>query len=203
MRSSAVLIVSALVARAAASYNYTFPAGFNLGEVTDAQKRSWCLAETNACPQICGGAASPNNCDPSTLSFECTCVNGTVPDVEPYINTIPFFVCQANFDQCIQNNPNDLDGQKACKENAKCGTLKPTSGQASTTSSASSSSSTLSSAQDKAATTSATATSSASATAATGTSSPTTGAAVAVQPVQAQSAGVLAAAVMAVLGLMM
>jgi hypothetical protein len=35
MRSSAVLIVSALVARAAA---YTFPAGFNLGEVTPAQK---------------------------------------------------------------------------------------------------------------------------------------------------------------------
>ncbi|QKX62480.1 uncharacterized protein TRUGW13939_09641 [Talaromyces rugulosus] len=200
MRSSAVLIVSALVARAAAS-NYTFPAGFNLGEVTPAQKRSWCLAETNTCPQICGGAASPNDCDPDTLNFDCTCVNGTVPDVEPYTNTIPFFVCQANYDQCIQNNPNDLDAQKACKDNANCGSITASVSHASTTtSSAPSSSSTLSTAHAQATTATS---ASASASAATGTSSPTTGAAVAVQITQGQSAGFLTAAAMAVLGLMM
>lgn len=33
MRSSAVLILAAFVAEATAYYNYTFPAGFNLGEV--------------------------------------------------------------------------------------------------------------------------------------------------------------------------
>jgi len=24
---------------------------------------SWCRAQTNSCPQICGGTASPNTCD--------------------------------------------------------------------------------------------------------------------------------------------
>lgn len=33
MRSSAVLILAAFVAEATAYYNYTFPAGFNLGAV--------------------------------------------------------------------------------------------------------------------------------------------------------------------------
>lgn len=136
------------------------------------------------------------------MSFDCTCVNGTVPEVEGYTNTIPFFVCQANYEQCIQNNPNDLDGQKQCKENAKCGSLTASSGHSSTTSSAASSSSTLSTAQGKDVTTSATASATGSATAATGTATHT-GAAVAVQPIQGQSVGFLAGAVMAVLGLMM
>ena len=43
-----------------------------------------------------------------------------------YQNTIPFFVCQENYKQCIQNHPNDLDGQNQCKANAKCGTLNAT-----------------------------------------------------------------------------
>lgn len=33
MRSSAVLILAAFVAEATAYYNYTFPTGFNLGQV--------------------------------------------------------------------------------------------------------------------------------------------------------------------------
>jgi hypothetical protein len=135
-----------------------------------------------------------------TLNFDCTCVNGTVPDVEPYTNTIPFFVCQANYDQCIQNNPNDLDAQKTCKDNAKCGSITASVSHASTTTSAPSSSSTLSTAQAKVTTSTSAST---SASAATGTSSPTKGAAVAVQITQGQSAGFLTAAAMAVLGLMM
>ena len=30
---------------------------------------AWCRAETNSCPQICGGQASPNTCD--AVSSQC------------------------------------------------------------------------------------------------------------------------------------
>lgn len=75
-----------------------------------------------------------------TLQFDCTCINGTVPDVSPYQNTIPFFVCQENFVQCIENHPDDADGQKQCKEEKEknCGTIKlsPTSADEAATSTA-------------------------------------------------------------------
>lgn len=39
----------------------------------------------------------------------------------PYSQTVPFFVCQETYVQCIASHPNDADGQRACKKAAECG----------------------------------------------------------------------------------
>ncbi|KAE8145218.1 hypothetical protein BDV25DRAFT_165153 [Aspergillus avenaceus] len=116
-----LLFFSALVASATAANNYTFPEGFDLNQVKAADKAAWCLAERNACPKICGGVADKNTCDTQTLQFSCTCSNGTEADVSPYTETIPFFVCQANYGQCISRST-DLDGDEKCKKaQSECG----------------------------------------------------------------------------------
>lgn len=45
----------------------------------------------------------------------------------PFINSLPFFICQANFGQCIKNNPSDAEAQQACKDDKKkCGSRNAT-----------------------------------------------------------------------------
>ncbi|GAD96034.1 predicted protein [Paecilomyces variotii No. 5] len=140
MRSSIVLMVSAFAAGIAAQANYTLPAGFNAGEVSSTEKASWCTGQRNICPKICGGAAQTNVCDPDSLSFSCVCADGSTPDSSQYKQSLPYFVCEANFGQCIQNHPNDLDGQEQCKQQEKtCGTKDATSASSSTSSAAASS----------------------------------------------------------------
>jgi hypothetical protein len=56
------------------------------------------------------------------LQFTCVCSDGSIPDVSPYKETVPFYVCQAAFGQCINSHPNDAEGQRACKKAAVCGT---------------------------------------------------------------------------------
>ena len=77
-----------------------------------------------------------------TLQFDCVCSDGKTPDVSQYVQTVPFYVCQANFAQCIQNHPDDADGQKACKEAAHCGSKNASSSSTTTTASSSSSATT-------------------------------------------------------------
>ncbi|KAK5952668.1 hypothetical protein OHC33_006260 [Knufia fluminis] len=113
--------------------------GFNTNNVTSSTKFDWCLAQLNQCPQICGGAASLNDCDSTTLTYNCVCPNGTVPDSSAYTQTLPFYICQETYIQCINNNPNDAQGQAACKEQQQCGTRNATAEALQQTGSASSS----------------------------------------------------------------
>ncbi|KAL2821040.1 hypothetical protein BJX63DRAFT_252620 [Aspergillus granulosus] len=123
--------------------NYTFPAGFNLGLVSSQDKAAWCRGQRNTCPEICGGVATANRCDLDTLDFTCTCSNGTEANVEPYINTVPYYVCQSNYGQCIDLSTTQ-DGDDLCTEGLNaCGTLNA-SAPSTTSSSTSSSSSTTS-----------------------------------------------------------
>ncbi|OXV06603.1 hypothetical protein Egran_05627 [Elaphomyces granulatus] len=186
MPSFIVLILSVFVV-AIMAQNYTFPSGFNIGLVSSTEKASWCQGERNTCPQICGGAASPNDCESDTLTFHCVCINGTVPNVALYQNTIPFYVCNSNYGQCIKNNPSDVDAQRQCKNGlASCGTLNASASIASTTTSTSATTLTTG-------TTSATATTtSAAASAATSKA-----AAMALQAAQDHSTGLLVAALLA------
>lgn len=62
----------------------------------------------------------------STLKFSCICSDGTVPDVSQYVETVPFYVCEANYGQCINAHPNDAEGQRACKAAATCGSKNAT-----------------------------------------------------------------------------
>lgn len=125
MQLSTLLAISSLFTAGVIAQDYTFPPGFNSGAVGADEKSSWCSAQLNTCPQICGGFAKDNRCNAGSLAFKCVCGNGTTPDVAKYTNTLPFFVCQANFGQCIKNSPDDAAAQKKCKnEQSKCGKLK-------------------------------------------------------------------------------
>ncbi|KAB8067652.1 hypothetical protein BDV29DRAFT_85220 [Aspergillus leporis] len=160
-----ILFLSALVASAAAASNYTFPAGFDLNQVKPADKSSWCLAQRNTCPKICGGVADKNTCDTQTLTFTCTCSNGKDADVTPYMETVPFFVCHENYRQCIERST-DLDGDEKCKAAEKqCGSKnasEASSSSSSTTSATSLPTSTGSGSSNRQSTSTSTSTSSAS-----------------------------------------
>lgn len=112
--------------------------GFNPNNVTEAEKFNWCLAQLNSCPQICGGAASLNDCDSDTLTYNCVCPNATVPDSTAFAQTLPFFICEETYRQCVNNNPNNAQGQAACRENQKCGSRNATAEALAQTGSASS-----------------------------------------------------------------
>jgi hypothetical protein len=62
----------------------------------------------------------------STLKFNCICADGSVPDVSPYVETVPFYVCEETYGQCINSHPNDAEGQRACKAAATCGSKNAT-----------------------------------------------------------------------------
>jgi len=81
-----------------------------------------------------------------------------VPDVTAYEQTLPYFICQATYEQCINNHPNDAEGQATCKSNEQCGTLNATA-----LNSASASASSTSASQTSAATSTSTRSASASA----------------------------------------
>ncbi|KAJ5449814.1 uncharacterized protein N7458_006263 [Penicillium daleae] len=119
-----MVLMSALAATAFGAnttYTYTFPAGFNIGLVKPDQLSSWCQGQRNECPSICNGSTTQNTCEDSTLKFNCICADGSVPDVSPYIETVPFYVCEETYGQCINAHPNDAEGQRACKAAATCG----------------------------------------------------------------------------------
>ncbi|KAJ5677355.1 uncharacterized protein N7477_002988 [Penicillium maclennaniae] len=125
---SSIVLLSVLAASAVAqnSTTYTFPQGFNIGLVEPNELASWCQGQRNVCPDMCKGSTDSNNCDSTTLQFQCTCSDGTTPDSSQYIQTVPFYVCQATYGQCIDAHPNDANGQKACKAAATCGTKNAT-----------------------------------------------------------------------------
>ncbi|KAJ5312291.1 hypothetical protein PENANT_c011G00427 [Penicillium antarcticum] len=102
--------------------SYTFPEGWNIGLVDADTRSSWCTGQRNACPAICQKGTKLNSCDPTTLKFSCVCSDDSSPDVSPYMQTIPFYVCENNYGQCITAHADDAVGQRACKKAASnCG----------------------------------------------------------------------------------
>lgn len=67
-----------------------------------------------------------SNYPQSTLTFKCLCSNGSPPALNLYKDTLPDFICQANFAACIKAHPDDAIGQTACKTDIQdtCGKLR-------------------------------------------------------------------------------
>ncbi|ETN38894.1 uncharacterized protein HMPREF1541_06936 [Cyphellophora europaea CBS 101466] len=101
-------------------------ASFNPAPVNSSVRFNWCRGQLNACPQICGGAAAQNFCDSDQLTYTCVCANGTAPDVTSFANTLPFYICQQTYIQCVANNPDDAQAQEVCTTNQQCGTRNAT-----------------------------------------------------------------------------
>ncbi|KFY36812.1 hypothetical protein V495_07590 [Pseudogymnoascus sp. VKM F-4514 (FW-929)] len=85
---------------------------------------SWCIGERTGCQTLCDGNAPTNDCDAQKLTYKCLCDDGSTPDLAEYKNTLPDYVCQANFAGCIKAHPNDAVGQGNCKTEIQdtCGT---------------------------------------------------------------------------------
>lgn len=62
------------------------------------------------------------------MTYKCLCEDGSTPDLAKYKDTLPDFVCQADFAGCIKAHPNDAVGQGKCKTDIQdtCGTLNIT-----------------------------------------------------------------------------
>ncbi|KIW42054.1 hypothetical protein, variant [Exophiala oligosperma] len=114
-------------------------ASFNPAGISSTDAFNWCHAQLNTCPLICGGSASLNQCDDTTFTYSCVCANGTVPDCTAFTQTLPYFICQESYIQCINNNPNDAQAQSVCKQNEQCGTRNATAEVLSASSAAASS----------------------------------------------------------------
>ncbi|KAK0513510.1 hypothetical protein JMJ35_004496 [Cladonia borealis] len=142
MLSFTLLFTTLLAAFAAAQNNTLDP-----NSVDPTKRNQWCTSEQNTCPILCGGQmfTKANSCTGSTLTYTCTCANGTGPsNIAQYQGSLPNYECNQLFADCRQANP----GSQAC---VTCGTLQPStvptgtvSSSAAATSSATSTSSTTS-----------------------------------------------------------
>jgi hypothetical protein len=64
------------------------------------------------------------------LTFDCTCAsNNSAPGLQYYTQTLPTFICQQLYANCIQSNAGNADGQDECKNNIQklCATQNPPS----------------------------------------------------------------------------
>jgi hypothetical protein len=48
----------------AQNYSTTGPLSVDPNSIPSSLRQTWCRAQTTSCPQICGGRAQPNTCDP-------------------------------------------------------------------------------------------------------------------------------------------
>ncbi|EPE08152.1 pci domain-containing protein [Ophiostoma piceae UAMH 11346] len=124
MRNSVVFAaLSALGLAQATIANYTI----DTASISLTTRSTWCQAQDNTCSTLCDGNPKTETCDPTTLIYSCLCQNGTAPGLEYYTQTLPTFVCNEAFSECITANANNATGQKACTTDIKdnCGTLDP------------------------------------------------------------------------------
>ncbi|KAK4035068.1 hypothetical protein C8A01DRAFT_38460 [Parachaetomium inaequale] len=146
MRQNVLLIaLSALTLASAQDRNFTV----DPKTVDDGVKADWCSAEYNSCRSLCDNALTANKCDPKTLQYTCTCSNGSAPGLQYYIQTIPTFICEQAYSNCIAANTQSSQGQDECKTNIKsqCGTLDPSKAEVNTPSTDSTSSASTSATQ--------------------------------------------------------
>ncbi|KAL2017706.1 hypothetical protein VTK56DRAFT_1731 [Thermocarpiscus australiensis] len=128
MRKNILLAaLSALTFVTAQNQNFTI----NPGAVDPSTRSDWCNAEYNTCKLLCGGDPTANECDTDTLDYKCTCSNGTAPGLDYYTQTMPTFICEQAYADCIAANTGNARGQDNCTKTIKdhCGTLDPNKAQ--------------------------------------------------------------------------
>ncbi|KAI1004040.1 hypothetical protein K3495_g4169 [Podosphaera aphanis] len=91
-------------------------------------RSQWCQGQTNTCGTLCSGDLKDNECNPDTLMYTCTCAaNSSSPGLQYYRETMPTFICEKIFDNCIKDGENSQAAQSLCTANEKknCGQLDP------------------------------------------------------------------------------
>ncbi|SPJ84039.1 uncharacterized protein FTOL_10555 [Fusarium torulosum] len=131
MRSSFALLamaISAVSAQSVKSYKSSLDMTIDPNTVDIATRSDWCGAQQNTCDTLCKDDTDSNQCTESDLKWECTCSsNSSTPGIQYYTQTMPTFICQQLFSQCITENTSSQQGQRECKSkiDAKCAKQNP------------------------------------------------------------------------------
>lgn len=124
--SVAVALTSFLGAVSAQTYYPVNPDDIDLGT-----KQTWCLNQISSCGLLCldqkSGSGFVNDCDTDTLQYQCICADNTVPNATEYSQTIPYFLCTYQVQNCVQNcGQFDPTCAETCRTGRVCGATNPT-----------------------------------------------------------------------------
>ncbi|CZR51672.1 uncharacterized protein PAC_01549 [Phialocephala subalpina] len=111
--------------------------------ITLSLRSQWCQAQINTCGILCSGNNNDNTCTPDTLTYDCICAsNSSSPDLAAYTQTLPTFICEQLYTNCISAASGNASAQADCQTNIEdgCGKLDPAKFDASASSSSSASS---------------------------------------------------------------
>ncbi|UPK97981.1 hypothetical protein LCI18_008916 [Fusarium solani-melongenae] len=132
MRSTLALFalaVSAVTAQTAVqNYESSLNMTIDAGTVDFGTRADWCNAQQDTCDTLCKDDTEANDCTVETLKWECACSsNSSTPGLQYYTQTMPTFICQELFAQCISQNAGSQSGQRDCKQKiqALCATQSP------------------------------------------------------------------------------
>lgn len=101
----------------------------------------WCASQESTCPLLCTQlpdgslTTAANDCDPDTLTYDCVCGNGEIPNAANYSLTLPYFICQQYVTDCVNAcSTANTACQAACTQDHPCGATNPTRYNVSSTS---------------------------------------------------------------------
>lgn len=129
------LLASSAVFSTAYAQVYTYP---NITDIDINVRTQWCTSQTSACKLLCQNQelkVSANECYPDNLYYQCTCSNGLTPNATEYSQTIPFFICRLEVQDCQTACSGDASCVSLCASGRQCGATDPTRVNATTTSS--------------------------------------------------------------------
>ncbi|KAF5685121.1 PCI domain-containing protein [Fusarium denticulatum] len=132
MRSSFALLAMAVAAVSAQTTIQNYKSSLDMtidpNSVDLATRSSWCGAQQNTCDALCKDDTNENKCTENDLKWECTCSsNSSTPGLQYYTQTMPTFICEELYSQCISQNTGSQSGQKECtsKIEDKCAKQSP------------------------------------------------------------------------------
>ncbi|KAI9680084.1 MAG: hypothetical protein M1817_005100 [Caeruleum heppii] len=103
------------------------------GSVPAGTKANWCNSQITSCPLLCSQQAdddsletNENYCNTNSLTFSCVCGDGQTPNASEYSQTLPYFICVEQANQCVAACGGNSQCQAACRENRRCGAQAPT-----------------------------------------------------------------------------
>jgi len=140
MRSAIALSIAALAGLTAAqeTTQMNYPYTIDPSSVDQSTRDYWCQQNTAQCPLIClqqpgveTSTTEENDCDSDALTYNCVCDNGVSPNITQYSQTLPYFICQAWGNNCVDDCNGDSTCQSACREDHPCGAQDPYRGNAS------------------------------------------------------------------------
>lgn len=129
-KNSVALVAGSLLLSVQAQQLY-YP--INITAVPLSTRTYWCQSQLTACPLLClqnngttDSTTTANDCDPTTLDFDCVCGNGLSPNASEYSQTIPYFECQEYGNECVANCGGDTSCESDCRTQNPCGAQNPT-----------------------------------------------------------------------------